>query len=215
MRFQGEVAGVEEANKRTRIVPLERLGARRQKEGIVLAPHRQERRLVGPEILLEGRIERDVALVVTEQVELHIIGTGTCQIEVVEILTIWRHHRLVGYAVSVLPPGCLRREEGAERVSVLLRGVLPVGSDRTPTLAETFFVGVAVLRDNGSDPLRMADGEPEACRRAVVKDVHCKPVEADAEEGFVVFEGSPTQAVYNPLGSVHGGKRRQDLRRRQ
>ena len=26
-----------------------------------------------------------------------------------------------------------------------------------------------------------------------------------AEEGFVVFEGSPTRAVYNPLGSVHGG----------
>ena len=26
-----------------------------------------------------------------------------------------------------------------------------------------------------------------------------------AEEGFVVFEGSPTKAVYNPIGSVHGG----------
>ncbi len=26
-----------------------------------------------------------------------------------------------------------------------------------------------------------------------------------AEEGFVVFEGAPTRAVYNPLGTVHGG----------
>ena len=26
-----------------------------------------------------------------------------------------------------------------------------------------------------------------------------------AEEGFIAFEGSPTQAVYNPLGVVHGG----------
>ena len=26
-----------------------------------------------------------------------------------------------------------------------------------------------------------------------------------AEEGCVVFAGSPTQVVYNPLGSVHGG----------
>ena len=32
-------------------------------------------------------------------------------------------------------------------------------------------------------------------------DIH--PV--SAEEGFVVFEGSPTRAVYNPIGSVHGG----------
>jgi uncharacterized protein (TIGR00369 family) len=37
----------------------------------------------------------------------------------------------------------------------------------------------------------------------IVKTLDLKPV--SAEEGFVVFEGSPTQAVYNPLGSVHGG----------
>jgi uncharacterized protein (TIGR00369 family) len=30
-----------------------------------------------------------------------------------------------------------------------------------------------------------------------------KPVEV--EEGFVVFEGHPSKAVYNPIGSVHGG----------
>jgi hypothetical protein len=41
MRFQGEVAGVDEADHRARNVPLERLGGRRQKERIVLAPHRQ------------------------------------------------------------------------------------------------------------------------------------------------------------------------------
>jgi uncharacterized protein (TIGR00369 family) len=37
----------------------------------------------------------------------------------------------------------------------------------------------------------------------MVKTLGFHPV--SAEEGFVVFEGSPTQAVYNPLGSVHGG----------
>lgn len=26
-----------------------------------------------------------------------------------------------------------------------------------------------------------------------------------ADEGFVVFEGHPTRAVYNPIGTVHGG----------
>src|SRR5262245_66663366 len=107
------------------------------------------------------------------------MGTGTRPIAVVEILTVWPHHRLVGYAVSVLPAGCLRSEEGSERVSVRLRRLLPIGSDRTPTLAETFFVGVAVLRDEGSDALRVADREPEASRRAVVKDIHCKPIESD------------------------------------
>ena len=37
----------------------------------------------------------------------------------------------------------------------------------------------------------------------IVKTFDLHPV--SAEEGLVVFEGSPTKAVYNPLGSVHGG----------
>ena len=37
----------------------------------------------------------------------------------------------------------------------------------------------------------------------MVKTLDLHPV--SAEEGFVVFEGSPTRAVYNPMGSVHGG----------
>ena len=37
----------------------------------------------------------------------------------------------------------------------------------------------------------------------MVKTLDLHPV--SAEQGFVVFEGSPTRAVYNPMGSVHGG----------
>ena len=42
VRLQSEMAGVEEAHHRVRDVALERLGARRQEERIVLAPHREE-----------------------------------------------------------------------------------------------------------------------------------------------------------------------------
>jgi uncharacterized protein (TIGR00369 family) len=35
------------------------------------------------------------------------------------------------------------------------------------------------------------------------KTLDLRPI--SAEEGFVVFEGYPTKAVYNPIGSVHGG----------
>jgi uncharacterized protein (TIGR00369 family) len=37
----------------------------------------------------------------------------------------------------------------------------------------------------------------------IVRTLDLRPV--SAEEGSVVFEGSPTQAVYNPIGTVHGG----------
>ena len=45
--FQRKVAGVEEAQRCVGYVALERLRPRRQEERIVLAPYRQERRLVG------------------------------------------------------------------------------------------------------------------------------------------------------------------------
>src|SRR6267142_1568106 len=171
MRFEGEVAGVEEANDSLGIVPLERLSTSGDKERVVLAPHRQERRLVGSEVILERRIQRYVALVVAEEVELHFISAGTRQVKIIEVLAVRRHQCRVGNAVRVLPAGRLRSEEGAERLSVRLRRVLPVGLDRTPAFAKTFLVGIAVLRDDGRYPLRVADGEPEAGRCAVVEDV--------------------------------------------
>src|SRR5437879_2889287 len=130
-------------------------------------------------MILERRIQGHVAPVVAEKVKLHFISAGTRQVKIIEVLAIRRYHRLVGNAVRVLPASRLRSEEGAERLSVRLRRVLPIGLDRTPALAEAFLVGVAVLGDNAGDPLGVTDGEPETRRRAVIKDVHGKPIEAD------------------------------------
>src|SRR5262249_18822928 len=69
MRSQGEGAGVKEADDRTGHAALERLGTRRQEKRIVLAPGRQEGRSVRTEVILEGRVQSDVALVVAEQVQ--------------------------------------------------------------------------------------------------------------------------------------------------
>ena len=56
-----------------RIVPSERLGAGGQEKRIVLAPHGQQWRPLCPEIFLEFGIERDIALVVAEQIELDLV----------------------------------------------------------------------------------------------------------------------------------------------
>ena len=87
VRLQREMPGVEEADKGVRDVVLERLGPLRHEDWIVLSPHRQEGRLVGSKVLLECRIERDVAFVVPEQVELKVSRAGTTQVEVVERVT--------------------------------------------------------------------------------------------------------------------------------
>jgi hypothetical protein len=48
-----------------------------------------------------------------------------------------------------------------------------------PTLAEAIFVRIAVLRDDGGDPLRMCKGEPQPNRRSVVEYVDREALESD------------------------------------
>ena len=55
---------------------------------------------------------------------------------------------------------------------------------------------------SGRDQIR-AIFAGETGYEGIVKTLDLRPV--SAEEGFVVFEGSPTQVVYNLMGSVHGG----------
>ena len=67
MRFQREVARIEEANIGTRDVAPIGFGSGRQEEWVVASPDRQQRRLTIAEISLELRIERDVAGIVEHQ----------------------------------------------------------------------------------------------------------------------------------------------------
>src|SRR5579859_6120739 len=64
--FEGEMTGVQEVHFRVRVVPPEGLGARWQKERIVLPPHGQRRRPLSADVVLEFGIERDIALVVAK-----------------------------------------------------------------------------------------------------------------------------------------------------
>jgi len=84
MCFQREVPCVEETNGRIGNVAFEGLGTCWQKERIVFAPHYQERRLVFAEVFLEGRIQRDIALIVAKKVELDLIGAGPGEVKVVQ-----------------------------------------------------------------------------------------------------------------------------------
>ena len=53
MGFEREVAGVQELHPRVRVVARKGLGARRQEEGIVSPPHREQGRPMRAEVLVE------------------------------------------------------------------------------------------------------------------------------------------------------------------
>jgi hypothetical protein len=71
--FEREVARFEEMDHGIGNIAPERLSTARQEKGIVLSPDREETWLVSPEVILERRVERDVALVVAQQVQLNLV----------------------------------------------------------------------------------------------------------------------------------------------
>src|SRR6266567_6439619 len=179
VRLEGEVAGVEVAHVSVWNVTLERLGARRQEKRVVLAPSCQKRRLVLAKIGLEFGIQRDVALVVAEEVELHFISARSCEIEVVERIPVRRNRGRVGDAVGVLPERCLGRKKGAQGCAVCFGRVLPVCADGGPAVAEALDIRIAILRDDGGDALGVPHREAETSRRAIVEDIDGEAVKSD------------------------------------
>jgi len=73
---------------------------------------------VRPEIALESRIQRDVALIVAEQVELNFIRAAARQVEVIERVSVRRNQIGVGDTVRILPDRRFWGEEGTKRVPV-------------------------------------------------------------------------------------------------
>jgi len=112
------MAGIDKAHDGARNVALEGFGAGREEERIVLAPHGEERRFMAAEIGLEGRIERDIAFVVAEKVELNFVGARPGQIEIIERIAVRRHFRQVRDAVRILPDGGLRLEESPQSLAI-------------------------------------------------------------------------------------------------
>ena len=108
--FQREMACIEEPDVGVMNVPLEQFGSRRQEEWIVLSPNCKEMRLVRPEIGLESRIQRDVALVGAEDVQLDFVGPRAAELQVVQRIAVGRDGSDVRHTMGVLPAGRFRRQ---------------------------------------------------------------------------------------------------------
>ena len=158
------MSGVEEADVRIGKIAPKCFGARRQKEWIVLAPGRQERRLMFGEIGVKLRVQCHVARVIEKQVELDFVIARPRQKGGIKRIGFRRNQLLVKDALDILPPGGFRREEGAKSCAVRRRRLAPIGLDRIPSLTESNLIGVAVLRDDCCYAIGMLERDPEADR---------------------------------------------------
>jgi hypothetical protein len=83
-----------------------------------------------------------------------------------------RHQRLVLYAIYILGTRRLGREEIAQGSPILRSWLFPIFLNRIPALAQALFIGIAILRDDGRDPLRVRQSKSEPYGRAVIEDIN-------------------------------------------
>src|SRR6516165_2559283 len=114
VRFEREVACVQQLDIGAGDVTFEGFGSGGQEERVVAAPDGQQRWLMGAEVVLEPRVEVDVAGVVEEEVELDFVRARPGQVVIVEGVAVGRDQRRVGYSVGVLPHGCFGLEHAAD-----------------------------------------------------------------------------------------------------
>lgn len=112
--FQREVAAVDEVDLGVGVVATKGFGAGGQEERIIAPPHGERRRAMGAEIGLECRIQRDVAALVEEQIQLDLVIAGPVEQRLIEGVGLRRDDRGVGDAVGVLESGGLGGQQRAQ-----------------------------------------------------------------------------------------------------
>src|SRR5690349_18060938 len=103
MCLEREMPRLEETDVRVCAITLESCCTGRKKERVIFAPDREEWWLVLAEVVLERRIQRHIASVVAEQVELDLISGRSQQVIVVERVAVRRDRSAIRYTVRVLP----------------------------------------------------------------------------------------------------------------
>ena len=76
MRFEGKMLGYLELNLRARIISVKGIGSGGKKKRIGVAPNDERRGLMDAEILLELRIQFDVAGIVQKQIQQSVLIAG-------------------------------------------------------------------------------------------------------------------------------------------
>jgi hypothetical protein len=195
MRLERKMASVVKVKFGIGIITRKRLRAGGQEERVVLAPHCERRRAPRPEELLELRVKRDVTGVIKEEVKLDIVVARPRQMRGVKRVGLRRQQRVVGHSMPILEFSRIGRKEGTKCRAIRVGRILPIFLDRIPTIAQSLFVGVAILRNDSGGAFRMFERKAETNRRAVIENIYRAGPKSDRTREIVDDAGEIIEGV--------------------
>src|SRR6516225_2969480 len=172
---------IEKLHLSMRQILLKCLCSRGNEERIVLAPNCKQRRLRFAEIFLKFRIELYIRGVVEKQVELNFFVAWALEQSRVQRVGLKRDTLGIGDAFGVLPARSTCCQNALPEYGPVFRcGCSPILPDWAPSISQAFFIRVAVLRDDGRDPVGMRHCQTETSGRTVIKDVDCVLIDLES-----------------------------------
>lgn len=132
-----------------------------------------------PEVLLKLRIESHIALVIEDEVVLHLCPLRQLDISIIQCVSI-RPNASFRSTKAVLPLDSLQRKGRFILLPEFRCRMCPIRFASFPFLAQAFFIAVAVLGDDGFYPFRMPERQTHPHRCTIVKDIHRKMIQTDS-----------------------------------
>src|ERR1700677_3892912 len=200
------MAGVIENDFRFGIITAIGFGTGRQKERIVLSPNGKSGGLPGAEKFLELWVEGDIAAIVQNQVELHFVRARSRHVGNIQRIAVGRNRLRVGSVKVLDVANDFRAQCVAAGFTVFGRGISPISLPGFPGGAEAFDVSIAVLRDECGNSFRKAKRKTKAHRRAVIKNVNRKFLQADLLDEISDNLGHGIEGVAKTFSAGYPGK---------
>ncbi|MNQ66874.1 hypothetical protein D3C85_813760 [compost metagenome] len=122
----------------------------------------------------------------------------------------------VAHAFHILPARAFQVQDGiVDHLAIGGGRLVPVLADRRPGIPQAFEIGIAVLRNDRADPLRVRQRQAQADRRPIVEEVHPVTLEAQhidelADRLADGIEGVDVVAFGGHLGETETGQIRRN-----
>src|SRR6516164_2430378 len=199
MSFQRKVPGIEQMYLRIRQIAAIRFRSRWKEMSIVPTPGGKKRGLIHAKIALEFGVERDIAPIVKNEVELDLLRAGPGHVGDVQGIAVRRYTACVR-TIEVLPvTDGLGREGCPAGFTMISRGLAPIGLPGSPGIAEALEIGIAVLADDRAHAVGVGECYSVARGRTVIEDIENVASESDRFSKVVDNESEVIEAVLEPL----------------
>src|SRR5574344_80414 len=171
MGFKSKMTTVDEMYLRVRQITSKCQCASRYKRRIILTPYGKQWRLIFTKIGLKFRIHFYIVLIVENKVTLYFVFSRSLHVRNIKCITIGTYFTRL-CTTSILSNDGSWSEGTLVLLTKLLCRMCPIFCASVPFLSKSFFIYIAILRNDSRDAFGMPKCNSKTDRSTIIKNIH-------------------------------------------